>query len=259
MAWGLLQKRQDGGAYASVLSEDDVRDQDYSAAAPKGRFGTFKDRLRQVADRVVDRIRNDEEEDDDEEVQGDRQQVQQSAALQEQIRLQARAAMTCLEQEQEQIPRYDGELRIFEAKICPPQDLSFVVPEGCRHGQIVVVSGPHCPIGVAVPQGAEPGAQVSVRLGPNADHVVAVPKDARPGDEVKFEGTNGEDLIAYVPQGKEPGDFFEVLPRVVMVQVPRGARAGDHVEFNSPYKSEEVVRACIPESVGEFHYFAAKV
>merc|ERR1740138_226326 len=135
-----------------------------------------------------------------------------------------------------------------------PMDISFEVPEDLAPSQRhVSAEGPHGPLTVALvalPQGAEPGDFVTVRLGPQSSYLVTVPAG---GQEATHEAPAGEKFRFRVPEGKLPGDQFEIDPRVLMVRVPEGAAPGDWVRFDAPGGSERM--APVPPGVPAGQYF----
>ncbi|CAK0864315.1 unnamed protein product, partial [Prorocentrum cordatum] len=87
-----------------------------------------------------------------------------------------------------------------------PMDLCASVPEDFAPGgppTWVQVPGPHGPLPVRIPDSAEPGQLLRVRLGPNASYRVALPAGAREGDALTVEPPEGEAVRFRVPPGRK--------------------------------------------------------
>jgi len=148
----------------------------------------------------------------------------------------------------------EAENRPIPALCCPPQDLTFDIPESVQIGDMICIQGPHGPLPIKVLEGMVPGERCMYRLGGPDEFIVDVPEGGLPGDNVSFPGRNGEELQAVIPLGCKPGDSFRVGASVIMVQVPMGARAGRAVSIKMPYdKQPKIVR--VPEGCTPGMYF----
>jgi len=145
--------------------------------------------------------------------------------------------------------------RVLPVQAALPQVLSFTVPNDAVPGQLVCIKGPHGPMHIPLPDSAEPGKPCSFRLGASWHHEVMVPEECKPGDMVTFTSKSGEQLQATVPEGKKPGETFQVLPRVVMLQVPRGALPGDLLAFTTPLGTS--LMSPVPQKCMPGQYFPA--
>jgi len=139
-----------------------------------------------------------------------------------------------------------------------PMDLCASVPEDFAPGgppTWVQVPGPHGPLPVRIPDSAEPGQLLRVRLGPNASYRVALPAGAREGDALTVEPPEGEAVRFRVPPGRRGGDALEVVPRVLMVRVPPGAGPGCLVEFRAFSAPGGRRTAVVPRGLSPGMYF----
>lgn len=147
---------------------------------------------------------------------------------------------------------------IAMAHAVPPQEITFIVPDGVTGGELITVQGPVGPLVVTVPEGRKAGDEVSAPLCPPSEgFTVTVPEGVGEGEVVAFEDPQGVKREAQVPAGKQPGDSFEIFPPSLMVQVPQGTRAGDRVAFRTVDGRELV--GVVPQGFEPGSFFAAHI
>lgn len=135
-----------------------------------------------------------------------------------------------------------------------PGSMLVAVPEGVEPGkQMTITSKSGKALLITVPEGMAPGEQmeVSVPLTPVPGERVsfAVPDGVRPGDQLSITAPSGREMTVTVPEGSVPGQELEVdVPadgpppaERVSFQVPAGVGPGDSVTITAPDGREVTV------------------
>jgi len=140
------------------------------------------------------------------------------------------------------------------------------LPLEYEEGQTLRVIGPHGPVEVRPPPGAQPGSSHVYRLAPKPEFRVVAPPGVQSGMSMTFKQSNGIQISIQVPPNVGPGEAFTVNPPVLMVRVPDEAQAGDVVCFRNIVRrtgdNREVTEWCrarVPEGLQPGKYFAARL
>ena len=139
-----------------------------------------------------------------------------------------------------------------------PEKVTLSVPEGAEPGAELTVTAPSGQeVTMTVPEGAAAGQQLEIELPPptpaSEKVTLSVPEGAAPGSELTVTAPSGQQVTLTVPEGIEAGQQLEIeVPgaepsgaETLVMQVPEGAAPGSQLTVTAP--TGQQVTLTVPE------------